>query len=249
MNGLDLNKWNIFRNKYFYWNKETTRKWLQFTNLLKFYFWFIALLKTKSMRELLGNPFFVEVVIEAFFMTPYKFQALQPITRSTNESIPDRILMSSFATIIFKAHKRSLGQGNIFRSVCQEFCSQRGGGAIPACIAGGSGIPACLAAGLGGVSQYAFRGVCSGGCLLRGCGDPAVMTTATGGTHPTGMHSCWFKHQLNFYVDRCISIKLFAEGAIKRRFVEMFTELIINDIQHLSSSASTERCLWLIASK
>ena len=38
------------------------------------------------------------------------------------------------------ARKRSLGQGHIFRSVCQEFC--RGGG-IPECIAGG--IPACLA--------------------------------------------------------------------------------------------------------
>ena len=28
--------------------------------------------------------------------------------------------------VIFTAHKRSLGQGNIFRSVCQEFCSQGG---------------------------------------------------------------------------------------------------------------------------
>ena len=27
---------------------------------------------------------------------------------------------------IFTARKRSLGQGNIFRSVCQEFCSQGG---------------------------------------------------------------------------------------------------------------------------
>ena len=38
-----------------------------------------------------------------------------------------------------------LGQGNIFKSVYQEFCSQGGGGGggIPACIAGG--IPACLA--------------------------------------------------------------------------------------------------------
>ena len=38
------------------------------------------------------------------------------------------------------------GQGNIFRSVCQEFCSRGGGvggGVIPACIAGG--MPACLA--------------------------------------------------------------------------------------------------------
>ena len=46
---------------------------------------------------------------------------------------------------IFTARKRSLEQGNIFTSVCQEFCSC-GGVGIPACIAGS--IPACLAAGL-----------------------------------------------------------------------------------------------------
>ena len=30
------------------------------------------------------------------------------------------------------------------------------------------------------------------GCsaLGGGCGDPSVMTTAGGGTHPTGLHSC-----------------------------------------------------------
>ena len=83
--------------------------------------------------------------------------------------------------MFFKARKRSLGQGNIFTSVCQEFCSQ--GGAIPACIAGG--IPACLAAGLQG-GGLLRGGVCSGGCLVR----PPRMATAAGGTHPTGMHSC-----------------------------------------------------------
>ena len=56
---------------------------------------------------------------------------------------------------LITARKRSLGQGNIFTSMCQEFCSQ-GRCAIPACIAGG--IPACLAAGL------------QGGCLLLGGG-------------------------------------------------------------------------------
>ena len=40
--------------------------------------------------------------------------------------------------ILITARKQSLGQGNIFRSLCQEFSSQ--GGGIPACIAGG--IPA-----------------------------------------------------------------------------------------------------------
>ena len=39
-----------------------------------------------------------------------------------------------------------------------------------------------------------------GGCLVHGgvpgpgggvCGDPPVTATAAGGTHPTGMHSCY----------------------------------------------------------
>ena len=34
--------------------------------------------------------------------------------------------LSTVAVIIFAARKRSLGQGNFFRSVCQEFCPQRG---------------------------------------------------------------------------------------------------------------------------
>ena len=63
-----------------------------------------------------------------------------------------------------------LGQGNIFRSVCQEFCSQ--GGWYPSmhcrwypsmpCRFPGSGIPACLA-GLQAHTQGASRGVWPGG--------------------------------------------------------------------------------------
>ena len=63
------------------------------------------------------------------------------------------------------------------------------GGAIPAYIAGGipayiaGGIPVCLAAGLGGGG-----GSAPGGCLVE---TPLPGTTsAAGGTHPTGMHSC-----------------------------------------------------------
>ena len=85
-----------------------------------------------------------------------------------------------------------------------------GGGAIPACIAGG--IPACLAAGLGGWrgiwsrSRPTAKGEVEGGlvwggvpgrgvCLLQGVpgGDTHPTTTAAGGTHPIGMHSClWY---------------------------------------------------------
>ena len=38
-----------------------------------------------------------------------------------------------FGTKIFTARKRSLGQGNIFSSVCQEFCTR---GGLPQCILG-----------------------------------------------------------------------------------------------------------------
>ena len=82
--------------------------------------------------------------------------------------------------LIFTARKRSLGPGNIFISVCQEFCSRGGGGACS-------------------------EGVCSWGrCLLpqgsapagvpgpRGClVETPPMAIAAGGTHPTAMHSCF----------------------------------------------------------
>ena len=40
---------------------------------------------------------------------------------------------------IFTARKRSLGQGNIFRSVCQEFCPQ--GEGLPQCMLGYHPLP------------------------------------------------------------------------------------------------------------
>ena len=86
------------------------------------------------------------------------------------------------------ARKRSLEQGNIFISVCQEFCS-RGG----ACSGG------CLLLGGGACSQ---GGACSWGASrptpkgeIQGDQDqfphpPPPTTTAAGGEYPTGMHSC-----------------------------------------------------------
>ena len=65
--------------------------------------------------------------------------------------LKEQIIRLSFFLFI-TTRKRSLGQGNIFSSVCQEFCSQ---GGIPACIAGG--IPACLAGLQGVVSQHALQ--------------------------------------------------------------------------------------------
>ena len=71
-------------------------------------------------------------------------------------------------TQVVTARKRSLGQGNIFIGVCQEFCSQ-GGCLLPGVsVPGGGG---CLVQGVS-----ARGGACSGGwCLLPGGvpgGDP-----------------------------------------------------------------------------
>ena len=96
------------------------------------------------------------------------------------------VLWEVFALIT--ARKRSLGQGYIFRSVCQEFCPQGGclvrGGS---CCQGG-----CLVRGVpapGGLLQGvpAVGGACSGGCLV----ETPQTATAAGGTHSTGMHSCF----------------------------------------------------------
>ena len=85
------------------------------------------------------------------------------------------------------ARKRSLGQGNIFRSVCQEFCPQGG-------LSAPGGMPAP-----GGVCSQG--GVCSWGVPgPRGSGPGGAwwrspwMATVVGGSHPTGMHSCLTIH-------------------------------------------------------
>ena len=76
------------------------------------------------------------------------------------EEFADTLLKVNF----FTASKRSLGQGNIFTSVCQEFCSV------------GGGVPGPW----GGLLPV-------GGYLVE---TPPPTVTAAGGTHPTGMHSC-----------------------------------------------------------
>ena len=118
--------------------------------------------------------------------------------------------------------KRSLGQGNIFIGVCQEFCS-RGVPAPGGCVSAPGGVP-----GPRGVS--APRGVprprreclVPGGCLLRGEGvcsrgggawwRPPRTATAAGGTHPTGMHSCCrhiFTVQCNLFTMHTFLYNLF----------------------------------------
>ena len=81
-----------------------------------------------------------------------------------------------------------LRQGNIFTSVCQEFCPQEG-----ACMAGGmhgrghAWQGGCMAGGMHGRGD-AWQGACvAGGGRAYVAGKTAI---AAGGTHNTGMHSC-----------------------------------------------------------
>ena len=92
-----------------------------------------------------------------------------------------------------------------------------GGGGIPVCIAGGipecfagiwegGGISACLA-GLQAHTQGGSWGVWPGGGLQThtqgGVSQHALRqaATAVGGTHPTGMHSCFILHYgINFVI-------------------------------------------------
>ena len=84
-----------------------------------------------------------------------------------------RITEISQRTRMFTARKRSLGQGNIFRSVCQEFCpwggAWSGGWAVPAPrgVVPGPGVPAP-----GGVpdpdpAPGGLGGLVWGGCLVE----------------------------------------------------------------------------------
>ena len=78
---------------------------------------------------------------------------------------------------IFTARKRSLGQGNIFIGVCQEFCSQ---GGLPGRRTPRQGDPRARR------PPPARRPPQQGDPTPEGA--PPRMATAAGGTHPTGMH-------------------------------------------------------------
>ena len=71
---------------------------------------------------------------------------------------------------IITARKRSLGQGNIFTSVCQEFCSRGGCLLLGGCLVRGGLV-------LGGAVWFrgevpAPRGCLVGGVLVRGAQTP-----------------------------------------------------------------------------
>ena len=62
---------------------------------------------------------------------------------------------------------------------------------------GGSAPGGCLVGGVPGLGVPGVGGAWSGGGLLPGevpGGDHPPMATAAGGTHPTGMHSCFMTY-------------------------------------------------------
>ena len=93
------------------------------------------------------------------------------------------------------ARKRSLGQGNIFIGMCQEFCSQVGVSAPRGCLLQeGVCSRGCVCSGGGVCSRGSGSrgGPGPGGSGPRGPGGDTPRTvTAAGGTQPTGMHSCF----------------------------------------------------------
>ena len=103
---------------------------------------------------------------------------MQPFSEDTDALIFDLILFHLWCygccTTVFTAHKRSLGQGNIFAPIC--YFVHRVGWGVP-----GPG-------GRGAWSKGAWSGgwcLVPGGCLV----ETPPTATAAGGTHPTGMHS------------------------------------------------------------
>ena len=110
-------------------------------------------------------------------------------------------------SVFITARKRSLGQGNIFRSVCQEFCSQgwvcvvAGGGACVVAQGGMHGFMGCMHGCWGACvvagGMHGCRGACVvvGGCVVTE-GHAwllGVCMVAGGGACVVarGVHGCW----------------------------------------------------------
>ena len=89
------------------------------------------------------------------------------------------------------ARKRSLGQGNIFRSVCQEFCPQGGSASVNVGIPlphPPDQAPPWDQAPPTGQAPPGTRHLPSR--HQSGAEHAGRYRQQAGGTHPTGMHSC-----------------------------------------------------------
>ena len=108
------------------------------------------------------------------------------------------VVATNVATDIVPACKRSFGQGNIFRSVCQEFCPQGVGGCLSACW----DTTPPLGAGAPWTRHPPDQGRPRPDTPRRdppGTRHPppsaehaGKYSQRAGGTHPTGMKSCSF---------------------------------------------------------
>ena len=116
---------------------------------------------------------------------------------TTNVRIPTLIICQNEKYItsillevdwIFTVRKRSLGQGNVSTPVCPPFCSRGGVCILGVCIRGVFIRGGVCIWGLGGGGRH----------LGGGWADPPPDTMGYsqwgGGTHPTGMHSCFNLH-------------------------------------------------------
>ena len=102
-------------------------------------------------------------------------------------------------------------KGNVFTSVCPEFCPQ-GGVQAQARGVSAQGVQAqalggCLGPGPGGcpdpgcgVSRPRSKGVCIPACTEAD--TPQQMSTVVDGAQPTGMHSFEMRCQWRIYIDK-----------------------------------------------
>ena len=126
--------------------------------------------------------------------------------------------------MLCSARKRTLGQGNIFRSVCQEFCSQ--GGSTWAGTPRDQVHPQPPGPGTHPITP-------PGTNYTPGAVHSMRYGQQAGGTHPTGMHSC-FQNVINTFTQtannpRC---KFFGNVTVGRdvsieQFREAYTAVIL----------------------
>ena len=100
-----------------------------------------------------------------------------------------------------------LGQGNIFRTKCQEFCPQGG------CAWWGHEWQGAWQGGCAWQGGVHGRGACLGGgmhgrgvCMAHMLPPPQILrdTVNAGGTHHTGMHSCLYSKNIRtMRLDAC----------------------------------------------
>ena len=111
-----------------------------------------------------------------------------------------KFCITSYRICIITTCKRSLGQGNIFSSMCQEFCSQ---GGVPGQVPPWAGTPSPRQvhpwAGTPPPDRYPpgmytlplGRNTPLGRYTPTGTVHAGRYGQQAGGTHPTGMHSCF----------------------------------------------------------